>query len=214
MPANANCRLRAMIPQAGPEEVAGNRFALPGVAADHEGAGRVHRLLDRGRVRPRSAFAPADQPVVRRQPHDRVRHPAARDAAADLVVEIGDAHRPGVEANDFHWLAARPGLGACPIEPAPQLTGEVLESQTGSRASRVLESPRSGRSSRRITVEALAILVLPEAPRLDEHHPSPMHPRQDRGRTNGSAPAVPCLRCLSKNVTAARRVSGVRISGP
>src|SRR5262249_43120646 len=43
-------RLRAMIPQAGPEVIAGDRLTLPGIATDHEGDGRVDRLFDGGDV--------------------------------------------------------------------------------------------------------------------------------------------------------------------
>src|SRR5262249_25776494 len=99
-------RLRAMIPEAGPEVVAGDRLALPGITADQEGDGRVDGLFDGGDVGSRSAFAPADEAVVGREADDRVGHPAACDAAADLVVEIGYAHIPGLEANDSHGMAA------------------------------------------------------------------------------------------------------------
>src|SRR5262249_44687079 len=106
-------RVRTMIPQPGPEEIAGDRLTLPGISADHEGDGRVDRLFDGGDVGPRSAFAPADEAVVGREAHDRVGHPAAGDAAADLVVEIGDAHIPGLEAIDSHGMAvgSRGALG-------------------------------------------------------------------------------------------------------
>ena len=102
-----------MIPQAGPEVVAGDRFALPGIATDHEGDGRVDRLFDGGHVGSRSAFSPADEAVIGGEADDRVGHPAACDAAADLVVEIGDAHIPGFKTNDSHRLAAgaREALG-------------------------------------------------------------------------------------------------------
>ena len=108
-----------MIPQAGPEEIAGDRFTLPGIATDHEGDGRVDRLFDGGHVGSRSAFSPADEAVVGREADDRVGHPAACDAAADLVVEIGDAHIPGLEASDSHRMAAggKRSLGACPLGP-------------------------------------------------------------------------------------------------
>src|SRR5262245_61197300 len=110
-----------MIPQAGPEVIAGDRFTLPGIATDHEGDGRVDGLFDGGDVGSRSAFAPADEAVVGGEADDRVGHPAARDAAADLVVEIGDAHIPGLEEDDSHRMAAgvRAAFGACPIETAP-----------------------------------------------------------------------------------------------
>src|SRR5262249_9999026 len=98
--------LWAMIPQAGPEVIAGNGFTLPGIATDHEGDGRVDGLFDRGHVGSRGAFAPADEAVVGREADDRVGHPAASNAAADLVVEIGDAYIPGLDANDSHGMAA------------------------------------------------------------------------------------------------------------
>src|SRR5262249_8035829 len=106
-------RLRAMIPQAGPEVIAGDRLTLPGVATDHEGDGGVSGRLDGGRSGPGGAFAPADEAVVGREADDRVGHPATCDAAADLVVEIGDAHIPCLEANDSHGMAAgaREALG-------------------------------------------------------------------------------------------------------